>query len=264
MSSPSGHKARDRHSALAVPFFSSALQYVDDALAVYITSSSSASTSTRSVISSPSSSPFDGTPFRLTSPLLADPAADAGERSGARYQRPRPTDPVLTSDADAAPSRATPRAITVSRRRVRFRSRSFPKPVLSIIHTRRWRRIACASAASSPSSRARTSSSKAIGRLPHLSLPSGQESPPSARRSKPAVSSRPATRRRSAGPAASHRRSAAPCRKPSRGRLAHLLRDDAAGHLTRTTAFVVESHVKGQEQRLTLVDDDSCSRPSCR
>jgi PAS domain S-box-containing protein len=37
---------------------------------------------------------------------------------------------------------------------------------------------------------------------------------------------------------------------------AHLLRDDAAGHLTRTSAWFVESVVKGQEQRLTLVDDD--------
>jgi PAS domain S-box-containing protein len=38
--------------------------------------------------------------------------------------------------------------------------------------------------------------------------------------------------------------------------LAQLLRDDAAGRLTRTTAFAVDSQVKGQEQRLTLVGDD--------
>ncbi len=38
--------------------------------------------------------------------------------------------------------------------------------------------------------------------------------------------------------------------------LAQLLRDDAAGRLTRTSAFMVESEVKGQEQRLTLVADD--------
>ena len=37
---------------------------------------------------------------------------------------------------------------------------------------------------------------------------------------------------------------------------AHLLRDDAAGHLTRTSAHFVESHVKGQDQRLTFIDDD--------
>jgi len=37
---------------------------------------------------------------------------------------------------------------------------------------------------------------------------------------------------------------------------AHLLRDDAAGHLTRTAAYLVESHQKGREQHLTLVDDD--------
>ena len=37
---------------------------------------------------------------------------------------------------------------------------------------------------------------------------------------------------------------------------AHLLRDDAAGHLTRTAAYVVESHEKDREQHLTLVDDD--------
>ena len=38
--------------------------------------------------------------------------------------------------------------------------------------------------------------------------------------------------------------------------LAQLLRDDAAGRLTRTAAFAVDSQVKGQEQRLTFVDDD--------
>ena len=37
---------------------------------------------------------------------------------------------------------------------------------------------------------------------------------------------------------------------------AQLLRDDAAGRLTRTSAYFVEAQVKGQEQRLTLVDDD--------
>ncbi len=35
-----------------------------------------------------------------------------------------------------------------------------------------------------------------------------------------------------------------------------LLRDDAAGRLTRTAAYVVESHEKGQSQHLTLIDDD--------
>jgi PAS domain S-box-containing protein len=36
----------------------------------------------------------------------------------------------------------------------------------------------------------------------------------------------------------------------------HLLRDDAAGRLTRTSAFLVESQVKDDEQRLTLTADD--------
>ena len=104
--------------------------------------------------------------------------------------------------------------------------------------------------------RARTSSSRATA-APSASISTpARTSPASARRSTPAGSSRPATRRRSAAPC---------CEPPARRRalqdavtrpLAHLLRDDAAGRLTRTSAFVVERHVKGQEQRLTLVDDD--------
>ncbi|MEO5821685.1 MAG: ATP-binding protein [Vicinamibacteraceae bacterium] len=38
--------------------------------------------------------------------------------------------------------------------------------------------------------------------------------------------------------------------------LSHLLRDDAAGRLTRTAAFMVEEHVKGQDQHFTLIEDD--------
>jgi PAS domain S-box-containing protein len=38
--------------------------------------------------------------------------------------------------------------------------------------------------------------------------------------------------------------------------VAHLLRDDAAGRLTRTAAILVEERLKGREQHLTLVDHD--------
>ena len=37
---------------------------------------------------------------------------------------------------------------------------------------------------------------------------------------------------------------------------AHLLRDDAPGRLTKTAAYFLDATVKGQEQRITLVDDD--------